>query len=262
MKITKRQLKEILGDFIDYGWDPNFEDYYPSDYFHYNDILHFLHMNGEDASNPRVPYEKEELAQYKPLLKRQSSRLILLDKLDKNGHYDKYVTYLYDQIYSHAEMMQRRDQMTIKENKIKITKRQLKRIIREAFWNKYGQPIGSRYRGGELHQNLGAPHRPKEKFNQMRRLLRDYQRKCNWASLGNEMYMSGVWVKLAMGLLGSISCSDGTEEPVQCKIKFEGQQLIFDEVEDLKSFLNEPELLAMQKEETDKLDAKYGKYPR
>jgi len=145
---------------------------------------------------------------------------------------------------------------------MKITKRQLRQIIKEAFWNKYGQPIGSRYRGGELHQNLGTSHRPKEKFNQMRRLLRDYKSKCNWASLGNEMYMSGVWITTAMGVLNGISCTDGTEDPVRCTIKFQGEKLIFDEVEDLKSFLNEPELLAMQKKQTDKLDAEYGRSPR
>ena len=133
MKISRRQLKEILGDFIDYGYDDNYKSYYPSDYFHYNDILKFMHMNGEDASNPKVSYTEEELAQYKPLLKRQTSRLILLDKLDKNGHYDKYITYLYNQITNHAEITQRRDQQTIGENKMKITKRQLKRIIREEY---------------------------------------------------------------------------------------------------------------------------------
>ena len=74
------------------------------------------------------------------------------------------------------------------------------------------------------------------------------------------MNMNGVWVKLAMGLLSDISCYDGTKEPVRCKLKFQGQQLIFDEVADLESFLNEPELLKMQEEETEKMNAKYGRY--
>ena len=142
MKITRRQLREILGDFIDYGYDDNYESYYPSDYFHYNDILKFMHMNGEDASNPKVSYTEEELAQYKPLLKRQRSRLILLDKLDKNGHYDKYITYLYNQITNQAEIMQRRDQIAVRENKMKITKRQLRRIIKEAMGAQIGANTG------------------------------------------------------------------------------------------------------------------------
>ena len=147
---------------------------------------------------------------------------------------------------------------------MKITKRQLRQIIKEAFWNKYGQPIGSRYRGGELHQNLGTTVRPKKKFKQMRRLLSDYKSKCNWASFGNEMYLSGVWMTTAMGVLEGIRCTDGTsskEDQVRCTIRFQGEKLIFDEVEDLKSFLNEPELLAMQKEQTDKLDTEYGRSP-
>tara|TARA_B100002019_G_scaffold124552_1_gene107296 strand:+ start:10235 stop:10678 length:444 start_codon:yes stop_codon:yes gene_type:complete len=147
--------------------------------------------------------------------------------------------------------------MRLTESRLRKT---IRKIIQEAFYNKYGQPIGSRYRGGPLHQNLGAPYRPKEKYNQMMRLLRGYQRKCNHASLGNEMNMNGVWIKLAMGLLSDIRCYDGTQGPVQCKLKFQGKQLIFDEVEDLKSFLNEPELLQMQKEETEELNAKYGEY--
>ena len=147
MKISRRQLKEILGDFIDYGYDDNYKSYYPSDYFHYNDILKFMHMNGEDASNPKVSYTEEELAQYKPLLKRQTSRLILLDKLDKNGHYDKYITYLYNQITNHAEIMQRRDQQTIGENKMKITKRQLKRIIRKTLHEGVHEKLNSEVTG-------------------------------------------------------------------------------------------------------------------
>lgn len=146
---------------------------------------------------------------------------------------------------------------------MKLTESQLRKAIRkviqESFWNKYGQPIGSRFRGGRLHQNLGQRHRPKEKYNQMKSLLKDYQRKCHYATIGNEMHMSGVWVKLAMGVLGQMSLYDGTEEPVQCKIKFKGEQLIFDEVDDLKSFLSEPELLKMQKEQTDKMNDKYGR---
>jgi len=151
-----------------------------------------------------------------------------------------------------------------KRKTIKLTEGQLRKTIRkviqEAFWNKYGQPIGSRFRGGQLHQNLGMPYRPKEKYNQMLQLLRGYQRKCNHATLGSEMNMNGVWVKLAMGLLSDISCYDGTKEPVQCKLKFQGERLIFDEVEDLESFLNEPELLKMQKEETEKMNVEYGRY--
>lgn len=136
---------------------------------------------------------------------------------------------------------------------MKLTESQLRKTIRnvieEAFWNKYGQPIGSRYRGGELHQNLGTTVRPKEKFNQMMKLIRGYKRKCNWASLGNEMYLSGVWVTTAIGVLNGVSCTDGSKkDPVRCTIRFQGEKLIFDKVEDLKSFLNEPELLAMQKE--------------
>lgn len=141
-----------------------------------------------------------------------------------------------------------------------ITRRQLRRLINESFRNKYGQPIGSRYRGGELYQNLGTPYRPKEKFNQMLQLLRGYQRRCNHASLGNEMHMKGVWVKLAMGLLRAISCYDGTQEPVQCKLEFQGEQLIFNEVDDLAKFLNNPELLKMQREQTEKLNAEFGPY--
>jgi len=71
--------------------------------------------------------------------------------------------------------------------------------------------------------------------------------------------MKGVWVQVAMGLFRNISCYDGTEEPVQCKLEFQGEQLIFDKFEDLYEFLNEPELLAMQKAQTDKLTAEYGR---
>ena len=144
---------------------------------------------------------------------------------------------------------------------MKIRMNELKRIIREviqeSFWNKYGQPLGSRFQGGELYQSYGKIHSPDPKFDEMRDLLRGFQRKCHRHSLGNEMYMSGYWTKLAIGVLGEVSCHDGTEKPVVCKIKFKREQLVFTEPEELESFLSEPELLAMQKDQTDRLNAKY-----
>lgn len=146
--------------------------------------------------------------------------------------------------------------MTLTGTKLRSVIRKV--ILEGTFWNKYGQPVGSRFQGSELHQNVGAPYRPEEKFKKMMKLLRRYQGRCNHADLGNEMNMNGVWVKLRMGLLSDISCYDGTKEPVQCKLKFQGDKLIFDEAEELEAFLNEPELLRMQKEETDESNAKYG----
>ena len=146
--------------------------------------------------------------------------------------------------------------------KMSELRKAIRKVIQEGtFWNKYGQPVGSRYRGGEITQNYGKMHRPDPMFSEMRSLLKGYaSRNCHRHSLGSDMYMSGVWVQLAMGVLGEIRCHDGTEKPVRCTIKFKGEELVFTHPEDLYEFLNEPELLAMQKAETDKLSAEYGRY--
>ena len=148
---------------------------------------------------------------------------------------------------------------------MKVTKKQLRqtirRVIRESYFhNKYGQPIGSRFQGGQLYQGGYKPKpQPDRKFHQMRALLKDYAySKCHWASLGNDMYMNGVWVMLAIGVLGNVSCHDGTQDPVKCTIKFQGDELIFTTPTELEEFLSDPKLLKMQQEETKRLKEEYG----
>ena len=148
---------------------------------------------------------------------------------------------------------------------MKISKKQLRRTIRkvilESFWNKYGQPVGSRFQGGPLYQGGFKPKKNADpEFHDMRLLLRNYQSQhVHRYAVGNELYLSGVWVKLSIGVLGEVSCHDGTEEPVKCTIKFQGDKLVFDQAIQLEEFLSEPELLKMQQEQTRRLTEKYGR---
>lgn len=149
---------------------------------------------------------------------------------------------------------------------MKISKKQLRRTIRKViqesyFRNKYGQSIGSRFQGGPLHQGGSKPKKNADpEFHDMRMLLRKYQSQhVHRYAVGNEMYLSGIWLKLSIGVLGEVSCHDGTEEPVKCTIKFQGDKLVFTEPEKLEEFLSDPKLLKMQQEQTRRLTEKYGR---
>ena len=129
---------------------------------------------------------------------------------------------------------------------MKLSKRQIRRIISESMTHEF------------LHlKGEPNPNQQKDEYRKMKDHLRQYERIANPRRSGAEMYMDGVFVKLAAGMLTDIEIYDGTSKNRlgQKKVMFQAfsnvdrSTIVLHTADQVREFLNDPKLIAATKKQ-------------
>ena len=159
-----------------------------------------------------------------------------------------------------------------KGEKMKLTESQLRKVIRSVikesgmgyFHNKYGQPIGSRFRGGELSQGVDRGRKnPDPQFEPARGLFyKWFRERCHEWSRGHDMYLEGSWLG-TRGIFQSIIITDGTQKPFSIQFdlyapesKVHEKGIKLNSVDQLRKMMEDPEIIKMQEVETKRVEAR------